>query len=306
MILIFSCFITSQRHVNRYSRYDICKYALHSYKDIPFTDIYLFLLLDNEFKHLEESLSDYIYATFSRLSTDKIHIVYDRYYKQSQWIPFINNIIEKHGTDELAWFTQNDDHVFIDYNMDILNEGIELLKNDSSKHKSLYFSHWPEIIRLSGKYQEPVIVNNYIKFNMYLLDSIQIFNLQFLHYIFVEHKWKADHNRIDSLIYEFSNKHLNANYIANTPLSQTIYVPLREMCRHFDGYDHVNMDRNACGSLQLPSNTISYAKDALVRKMTATHNSAWTRNNNFQIPQKWIDINLSLHNIDEYSICQYK
>jgi hypothetical protein len=29
--------------------------------------------------------------------------------------------------------------------------------------------------------------------------------------------------------------------------------------------------------------------------MTAEHHTQWTVNNNFQIPKKWIDINLSLH-----------
>jgi len=271
---------------------------LYSYKDIPFTDIYLFILLDDEFKNKQQSLTEYIYSIFSQLNMDKIHITYDRYFKQSQWIPFIDSIVEKHGFDELAWFTQNDDHIFVDFNMDVLNEGIELLKNDIAEHKSLYFSHWPEIIRMSGKYQEPILVGNYIKFGFSLLDSIQIFNLKFLYYIFVEHKWMTDHIRIDSVIFELTPRPLEDNC-----LSQTIYAPLREIVRHFDGYDHVGMDRNSCPPLELPSNTFNYNKEALVRKMTAQHNSFWTNNNTFQIPQKWIDINLSLHNnIVEHSL----
>jgi hypothetical protein len=298
MILIFSSFITNQRSNNRYSRYDIFKYTLDSYKDIPFTDIYLFILLDNEFKHLEYSLTDYIYTTFSRLSKDKINITYDRYVRQSQWLPFINYIVEKHGIDELAWFTQNDDHVFVDYNMDIVNEGIELLKKDPTEHKSIYLSHWPEILKMSGKYQEPILVNNYVKFDLSLLDSIQIFNLKLLYYVFAIYKWKNDHIRIDSVLNELTSTPSEDN-----PLSQTIYVPLREICRHFDGYDHVRMDRSVCGPLELPSNTFSYTKDKLIAKMTAKHYSFWAFNNNFNIPQKWIDINLSLHNnVIEHSI----
>lgn len=167
------------------------------------------------------------------------------------------------------------------------------------KHKSIYFSHWPEIIKLSGKYQQPDRINNYIKFNLSLLDSIQIFNLKFLYYIFVEYNWKNDHIRIDSILNEISSKPGEDN-----PLLQTIYVPLRELVRHFDGYGHVNIDTSSYLPLELPCNTFNYSKNILLNKITASHKSPWTKNNKFQIPQEWININLSLHsdNITEYSI----
>jgi hypothetical protein len=269
---------------------------LYSYKNIPFSEIYLFILLDDEFIHEQQNLTDYIYNTFS-LDKDKIHLTYDRYIKQSQWIPVIQTLVEKHGENELVWFTQNDDHVFIDFNMDILNEGLEILKNEPADHKSIYFSHWPEIIKLSGKYSPPTLVGNYVKFNLSLLDSIQIFNLKFLHDVCVKYKWKSDHIRIDSVLNELTNRPSEED-----PLTQTIFAPLREMVRHFDGYDHVHMDRNACPPLKLPSNTFYYSKESLINKMTAYHVSAWTKNNNFQIPQKWIDINLSLHPILKHHI----
>ena len=299
MILLLSCFITHDRVNNRYNRLDIFKYMLYSYRNIPFTDIYLFILLDNEFINDKDDLTNYIYTTFLKLEQNKIHIIYDRYDKQIQWEPFITQLMENHGENELVWFIQNDDHIFIDFNMDILNEGLETLKCEKNEHKSIYFSHWPEIIKMSGKYQDPILVNNYIKFNFTILDSIQIFNLKFLYYLFVEYRWKNNHKRIDGLQYEVS-----ATPLEDNSLSQTIYVPLREMVRHFDGYDHVHMDITACPPLVLPLNTFNYTKEVLLKKITASHDSFWTRNNHFQIPQKWIDINLSLHspNLIEYSI----
>ena len=120
------------------------------------------------------------------------------------------------------------------------------MEKDNSLHKSLYYSHWPEIIRLSGKFEKPKLIGNYIKFNFSLLDSIQIFNLQFLYDIFVIHKWQSKHIRIDSLLWEFTKNPLYDNC-----LEQTIYVPLRELVRHFDGYDHVNIDRKYYIPLQL-------------------------------------------------------
>jgi hypothetical protein len=305
MILLLSVFITNQRQVNRYSRIDIFKYMLESYKKIPFTEVYLFIKLDNEFLlpgqyFHENDLTDYLYNNFSHLRKDKIHIVLDRYTSQDKWKPFIINLMEKHGPNEPVWLAQNDDHPFIDYNTDVLMEGIELLNNDTNKYKSISYSHWPEAIKSIGKLKHTKI-NNYIRCHVTCLDGIQIFNLQYLYYFFVEYTWKNDHLLLDRL---FVNEILPTiggfSAIFNNHFSQVIYIPLRELCRHFDGYDHVGMDRDAFPELELPHNTFDYSKDTLIKKMTTKHNSYWTENNTFTHPQEWIDTMISLHTIDKY------
>jgi len=301
MIFLLNCFITEQRpsHFNRYPRIDIFKYTLNSYKNIPFTHMYFFVLLDREYVNQENELTSYIYSTFSNIEKSNIYITYNRITQQLEWIPIINNLINKHGLEELVWFLNNDDHVFIDFDMDILNEGLELLKLEQSEHKSLYFSHWPEIIRLSGKYNEPTLVKNYVKFDLSLLDSIQIFNMKLLHYIFIQHKWRNNHTRIDSILNE-----ITATPAMDNPLQQKIYVPLREIGRKFNGYSHANMDTSAYSPLELPHNTFKYSEYELRKKITASHYTAWTRGNHFKIPEEWISINLSLHphNLYEYTL----
>lgn len=287
MILLFSSFITNKRGCNRYSRLDIFKYTLYSYRLLPFTDIYLYILLDDEFIGYQDELHNYIQTLFKG---KKLNIEYNRYCSQKMWAPIIENLIQVHGENELVWFTQNDDHVFIDFNLDVLNEGIELLKKETSAHKSIYLSHWPELIKMSGKYSEPTLIDNYVKFNLSLLDTIQIFNLKFLYDVMVLYKWKKDHIRIDSVLNELTDKPSE-----DDPLNQTIYVPLRELVRHFDGYGHARMDENACPSLVLPENTFYYSRDVLKNKMYASHSSHWTIGNNFIPPSNWLDINVSLH-----------
>lgn len=308
MILILSTFVTNDRRsfpyekskICNYSRIDIFKYMLKSYKNLPFKEVYLFIKLDNEFisqgqYFYDNDITEYLYNNFSNLSKNKIHIVLDRYTNQTRWIPFIKTIMDKHGPNESVWFTQNDDHIFIDNNLDVLLEGLTQLEGDTNRHKSIYFSHWPEILKLSGKQETPVLYNNYIKFNLSLLDSIQIFNLQFLYDIFVDYQWKNEHILIDSILNELCHQPSVDN-----PLSQVIYVPLKELCRHFDGYGHVGIS-NDCPRLELPNNTFNYSKYTLIKKMTPFMSSAWTQNNSFTIPQEWIDINLKLHNnITEY------
>jgi hypothetical protein len=121
--------------------------------------------------------------------------------------------------------------------------------------------------------------------------------MQLLYDVFVEYKWKSDHILIDSILNELCNQPAIDN-----PLSQIIYVPLRELCRHFDGYGHVRMEQNSCPRLELPNNTFNYSKEVLIKKMTPYIISPWVENNNFTIPQEWIDINLNLHNIPEHTL----
>jgi hypothetical protein len=305
MILFMNVFITNDRPFNRYSRIDIFKYALESYKKLTFTEVYLFLLLDNEFLQpgqyfYENDLTEYLHSIFSNLEKDKIHIVLDRYVSQEKWIPFFNELMQKHGPNESVWVCHNDDHVFIDFNTDVLLEGLELLENDTSKYKTLSYSHWPESMKIPGKLQNTEKINNYIRLNVSCVDGMQIFNLQFLYHIYVEHKWNSDHRRIDTLA--IGELFSSLEDIFNNKLNQVIYIPLRELCRHFDGYDHVHMDRDACPLLELPHNTFKYTRELLIKKMTASHHSFCTENNDFTPPQDWIDTMLKLHNVSEYTL----
>jgi hypothetical protein len=303
MILILSCFITHDRQLNRYNRFDIFKYTLNSYRNIKFKSVYIFAKLDNEFLGRKKELYTLINDIFinSEIFIDDI-----RYETQKEWSIFMNSIKDKYyENDELVWFIQNDDHVFIDSNTKILEEGIKLLEDDMSQYKTLYFSHWPEIIRLSGKNNTQSISNNYIKFTETLVDAIQIFNFKYLYYILCENNINYSFKRIDHIV------HLNYNeeraYRPNDhtirPIDQTIYVPLKELCRHFDGYNHVGIPLHTppCECLQLPDDGISIQKidntpEMLRARMTVPHSSIWTANNEFIIPEEWIQIMLKLYN----------
>ena len=298
MILIFNAFITNSRpRGNRYPRIDIFKYALYSYRNIPFSEIYMHILLDNEFLDRKDHIQEYIYATFSRLERQHIHLEFTRYTTQGQWIPLITNLYNRLGGNELVMLLNNDDHVFVDYDMNILSEGLELLSKEQNRFKSIYLSHWPELIKFSGKYMYPIKVGNYLKFGMTILDSVQIFNLAMVYHLFVEYKWKGHHARTDSIINELTSAPSKDNV-----LCQVIYVPFRELFRKFDGYDHVYMPHIYCPPLNLPTNVFDYSRDSLIRKITAPHNSVWAQNNTFVIPDEWINKYLSLHTVNTYEL----
>jgi len=297
MLLIFNTFITEQRaRVNRYPRMNIFKYVVYSYRNIIFKRIYFFIKLDDNYENQRDNILNFIHHTFSYLDKSNIYIEFDRLCIQHQWNPLIPKLYEEFGGNEPIMFLNNDDHVFIDYDTKLLEEGLAILANEPSHHKSIYISHWPELIKLSGKYNTHNRCSNFIGFKLSLLDSVQIFNLQFLHYILVEYIWKNNyHPRIDNILNELTNTPSQDNV-----LSQTIYIPLKELFRKFDGYGHTHM--KYCPPLHLPSNKFNYDKTTLIQKITAPHYSAWTKNNDFNIPEEWIDINQSLHDRCSYEL----
>ena len=293
MILLISVFLTDQRPNNRYDRYEIFKYTLFSYRNINFSNIYILVELDEIYKNKKDELSNFIYNNFN-IPNNNIYINYDkRFDNQNEWKTFMNtHIYNKFDINELILFCQCDDHIFIDFNMDVLNEGIELLNKEQNEHKTIHFSHFPEIIKMSGKFNNCKRINNYIRFERTMVDTLQIFNLKYLYFILVQYDWNGlSHKRIEDMPGDVNKNKFN----------QAIYTPLRELCRHFDGYEHVHITDD-CPALILPKNTFYYDNDTLIKKMTAQHDSNWTINNNFIIPQEWIDINISLHNIKEYTL----
>ena len=204
------------------------------------------------------------------------------------------------NVDHLVLFLQNDDHVFVDFDTDVLLEGLQLLKADNHPYKAIYMSHWPEIIKLSGKLHTQERVGNYVRFTGTLSDTVQIFNVGYLYHVIEERPWVVPrYNRLDGALVQCQ--------IANYPTEplpsdgyngwtaeglEHIYVPLRELFRHYDGYAHVGMDPALCPPLDRTRTPQTYTSDqrptALIRRMTAPHHSVWAAGNEFVVPLEWI------------------
>jgi hypothetical protein len=280
VILLISCFITHQRPINRYDRLDIFKATLTSYSKINWDAIYLFVKFDEEFLPRRKDFINFLHRTFP---ATKIFFQEKRLELQDEWAPIIRLITKD---EHLVWFTQNDDHVFVDVDTSMIDEGINLLLADNSSFNSLYYSHWPEILKLSGKLGTPVRVGRYVKFNATLLDSIQIFNSKLLRFIFLDLDWGGrSFKRIDSILLQ-----RQIWQRGNTDISlQTIYVPLRELCRKFEGYSHVNMNNAEPLDLSYQIKTLNRSRNAIQTLVTAPHVSDWTTNNQFSLPEEWLE-----------------
>jgi hypothetical protein len=279
--------------------------------------MYLFVELENEFLPRKQELIEYVKSLFGE---QNVHLTFKHLVKREDVKSFLDTAYAG-CEDKLIWFGINDDHVFVDIDTDVLEEGLTLVKNDKSKFKTLYYSHWPEVLRLSGKLNNQERVGNYVKFTATLLDAIQIFNLNYLRYLYGEVVWNfnesffvgREHKKIEALIlqsniwtdpkapYRYAEGLINS-YVDNL---QTIYVPLRELARHFDGYSHVKMrldDLAEYPEMKLPKelNLISYTPSEIIRRIHVHHESLWTDGNTFKIPDEWVNTILALYSKKTY------
>lgn len=304
--LLLSVFITSQRAQvrwnvgNRYDRLDVFKATLKSYARMKWDKVNLFVELDTEFKHREGELRDYVLGLFGNA-----RIQFHRFLRQDEWKTFFSSEYPS-SDDRLVWFSQCDDHVLIDSNLDILNEGLELMRADPTSFKTLFYSHWPEILRLTGKFNTHERVGNYVKFKCSLVDAIQVFNLNYLRFLFTQLDWRGKlFKKIDNLILQRTvwcdPKHPRDRdghyYMDNL---QTVYVPLRELARHFDGYTHVwikdgEQDEFPLLKLPIESNVFDRSPQMIKRQMQVPHTSEWTEGNTFTVPDEWVDVAVSLY-----------
>lgn len=270
-ILLVSLFITSNRAVNRYDRYDIFKYTLESYSRITFEDdMYFFIKFDTEYSSKKQDFEVFLKKTFPN---NNCIIEYNRQETQEDWKPIMTKLKNKYGMDKLIFFEQCDDHVFIDKDTSVLVEGIKLLNKDNNKFKGLSISHWPEAIgtAIAGDYK---IIGNYINYKYVHIGSNFIWNLGFLYFITIEHSWKGKNNkdkRLDSL--PADNNFGTGDPYYKGEFEVSVYTPLREILRHFDGYGHVgiHLTEGPIPQIEIPMKEIDFSREELIKRITIEH-----------------------------------
>jgi hypothetical protein len=262
MILFINTFITEtpvnpnwgyQKHNARqnlklFSNFDIFKYSLASLAvAYDWSKVILKISLDNIYKNRQSELEKFIKTEFNRFN---LILKWQRNEYQNDWREDYKLL-----DNNLIWYYCNHDHIFFDSSKEYLNLLANNIKNEELC--SVGFSHWPECIRtvkqgfnpqpLSNFHPTYKINNNYVSVDSNNFDSIQIITKN-LYY-----QWWFEG--------EFSNIKLpRPDYfgiglaeIKPVPIHKTI-SPLKELCRHFDGYQHIQpiIDNNQCPAIDIP------------------------------------------------------
>lgn len=326
--LVFSVKITQFREPKalrqRFSRFDVLLWTLESYSRLPITRAYLFIELAPEFAQERPRLRERAAELFG----DRLRCLRaTRIASQPAWRAAIDSTIidDDEGCQRLIWFMQNDDHPFIDQDVSVLQEGLALLRAGSStknapsapssscsgddRFRTIQPTHWPEALQLSGKFGGATRVgSSYIRSEQTLTDAVQIMTFAYFRYQTIELDWRGlNLTRMDSLIWGRGiygdRRGTVVKYSAH--LEQTMLVPLRELCRKFDGVRATSGRHFLSPPLVLPpsNNTFTTARTSLADLTSLMRppsgRSYWAVRvpSNFTVPNEWIYASARLYGI---------
>lgn len=270
MILLINVFVTDQRLSPHFkwergtlplnSRFDIFKYSLASFAEINrWSKVIINARLDENYVRRWDELKNFIHEIFKDKFSEEIIVNTNRCEKQREWQQLWTEHIEPNN-DQLVWFCCNDDHVFLDYDLTALDEILYCMKCNSSPYKSCYFSHWPELLRIAER-QNAVMTENHLEFMWQSNDSVQILSKESFKYLW----FSRDYG--DALVPR-PDFHTQVEAAPNT----FFYLPLREMCRHYDGYNHVGIPQYLCPALYIPN---GFFEKAMQLRYGYPHGHKW-------------------------------
>ena len=246
MIILFNIRITSQRlsvyqrayWLPKYDRVDVFKYTLASYKafDSLISKAVFYIQLDPEYAHRQKELEDYILSLFPNCI-----LRWERNFYAREWNLSYARDIADHP-DDLIWVACNDDHVFVDYNLDVLTSGLNLLSADPNPYSVLLYSHWHEAMSITHHKQGVLSAcGNWVSASWSETSAIQVIKKERLnHYFSSRDLGDIEMYRTDCL--------MSVGYELVAP----IYAPTREVVMHYDAYSHVGCPANRAAPLVIP------------------------------------------------------
>jgi hypothetical protein len=289
MILFCNTFITEQsaknnwnyqkqiprKNLKSFSNFDTFKYSLASLAvAYDWNKVILKISLDDCYKDRQDELEIFIKEEFKNFN---LILEWQRNEYQNDWkrdYELLDN--------NLIWFYCNHDHIFFDSTTDYL----KTLVNDIKEEQlcSVGFSHFPECIRTvkQGLHPYPLnppivnptykIYDNYVSIDSTNFDSIQIITKE-LYY-----RWwfEGEFNHIKLPRPDFFG--IGLAEIKPVPTHKTI-LPLKEICRHFDGYQHIQpaITNNQCPAIDIPVGF--FENDIKIRYGYNDYKKGWTNIN---------------------------
>ena len=284
MIVLFNVKITDIRMGYPYrrgewmpnpERFDVFRYCLASTAVLaPLVNKFIFCItLAPELAHKQAELDSYMKEIFPE---NKLVIIWQRCDYGRDW----KSICDRYLTDlnELVWLACNDDHIFIDSSLDIVESAIDHLKADPDPNAIMYYSHWPEQMRmayhLGGELTED---GDFVKYQWENFDGIMILKAGRLSKYFERDYGDASMFKVD---------YLGAHHGYKCP--GTVYAPTKEIVRHYEGYSHVNDNMEQTLANIVPPLFIPpgfFENDIHIRIGYVERDNAWT---NFNPAAEWL------------------
>lgn len=236
MIILFNVKITDIRMGYPYrraewmpnpERFDVFRYCLASHAVLePLVSKFIFCItLAPELAHRHAELDAYIRSLYP---ADKLELIWQRCDYGRDW----KKICDRYLTDpdELVWLACNDDHIFIDSSLDVVESAIKWVTADPNPNAVMYYSHWPEQMRMS-KHLNGTLTSDgdFIRYDWDTYDGIMLLKAGRL-----KQYWEREYGDAQM----FKVDYLGAFYGCKFP--GPVYAPTKEIVRHYEGYSHVN------------------------------------------------------------------
>jgi hypothetical protein len=247
MILFFNNKITNVRrpgsplphrpNLKTDDRFDIARYSFASYKVLdPLVSKYVFYLsMEDDYASRQDEMESWLRSIFP---AEKLSLHWHRCNNINEWRE-ANKEFETID-DPLIYPIGNDDHIFMDSNIDTFTKGIDLVVNDPDDAAVLFVSHYSENMRYAGKFNgELSECCNYVSYTLANSDAIRVMKRDFFR------KYLSDIND-DRLVFRMESWHPDFQYI------NKMYCPTKEQFKHYDGYAHVNIDVSVDPPLEIP------------------------------------------------------
>ena len=108
----------------------------------------------------------------------------------------------------------NDDHIFIDIDTDLIQEGFDVLHADASRFKGMVYSHWPETLRMAATHGGER-VGNFVRFKFTTSDAVVAWNCRWLWFLVSQLDWNGvSRPRLDEMVDKWSRRPLHQDGLA--------------------------------------------------------------------------------------------
>jgi len=212
------------------NKLDVYKYSLASLsKAYEWKKAIIYYKLDEGYRHREDELVAFIKSEFK--DTELI-LRNKRNEHIKDWAETYELL-----NDDLIWFYCNHDHIFVDRDSSYLEEYVAAFRTKYvAQRASIYFSHWSEMLCRPSVVEE---VDNvfFAKWEATnLVDSVQILTKKLY-----EEWWMGDESEWlpgapSACLPRPDFRPMLTDF--KTILPWEVFAPLKELCRHFDGYGH--------------------------------------------------------------------
>ncbi len=231
-------------------RIDVFKYSIATHACMePMVSKYIFLIsIAQEWENRKDEIEKFI---SDNLDNEKVEIRWKANETLEEWQSFTYELDKIE--DKTIYFVSNEDHIFVDYDLSALFYTVKAVEDDPNPFSAMFYSHWPELIRVANRLGGFLHPNGYcVNFTWSVHDSIRLMRKEL---------WRKYWFDWDFKDMEPTNKiHTIKKFLPDT-LDISCYVPIREICRHYDGYSHVGDIMDYYPPLEIPkgfcSNTMT-------------------------------------------------